>query len=149
VVSLDQLTKHYVVSLFSLGAIKNVIPGFFNLTHIRNNGFAFGMLKEAPTSLQDLFFIGIPVFALILIILIFIKLRDNQMLTSIALTTILGGATGNLIDRLQYGYVIDIMDFHIGEKIHIPAFNIADCSIIVGVSIMFIHTLLYSPEGEA
>lgn len=146
VVSLDQLTKHYVLSIFELGASRPVIPGFFSLTHLRNNGFAFGLLKNAPTSLQDLFFIGIPVFALILIILIFIKLRDNQMLTSVALTTILGGATGNLIDRLQYGYVVDIMDFHIGDKLHIPAFNIADCSIIIGVSIMFLYTLLNNPE---
>jgi len=142
VLSLDQLTKHYIHSTFALNEGFSVLESFLRLTYTRNNGFAFGLLQKAPASMQDIFFIGVPIFALILIVLIFIKLQDNQLLTSIALTTILGGAVGNLIDRLQYGYVIDFIDVHWKESLHVPTFNVADCSIIVGVIIMFINTLL-------
>ena len=141
VLSCDQLTKHFVHSTMTLETVRSIIPGFFSLSYTRNNGFAFGLLQKAPASLQEVFFIGVPIFALILIILIFIKLQDDQILTSVALTTILAGATGNLIDRLQHGYVIDFMDFHLKEVFHFPPFNIADCSIIIGVAIMFFNTL--------
>ena len=150
VLCLDQLTKHFVHSRFALGQGHDLIPSVLALTYTRNNGFAFGLLQKAPASLQQIFFIGVPVFALILIVLIFIKLQDNQMLTSLALTTILGGAIGNLIDRLQYGYVIDFINVHWRDSFHMPAFNIADCSIIVGVLIMFFNTLMQeipAPDG--
>lgn len=140
VLSCDQLTKYFVHTHLPLGEARSVIPGLVALVYTRNNGFAFGMLQKAPPSLQEIFFIGVPVFALILIVLIFIKLRDNQMLTSIALTTILAGAIGNLVDRLQYGFVIDFLDIFWGSA-HLPPFNIADCSIIIGVLLMFINTL--------
>ena len=95
--------------------------------------------------MQEVFVIGIPIFALILIVLIFIKLNDGQMLTSLVLTSILGGAVGNLIDRIQYGYVVDFVDLHFGESFHFPPFNIADCSILVGVAIMS-YTTLWPPK---
>lgn len=142
VLSIDQLTKHYIHSNFELNFKSSLLGPILGLTYTRNNGFAFGLLQKAPVSLQEIFFIGVPVFALVLIVLIFIKLQDNQMLTSIALTTILAGAIGNLIDRLQYGFVIDFIDLHWKDRFHCPTFNIADCSIIVGVIIMFINTLM-------
>ena len=142
VLSIDQLTKHYIHTSFALGFRSSLLSPILGLTYTRNNGFAFGLLQKAPQSLQEVFFIGVPVFALVLIVLIFIKLQDNQLLTSIALTTILGGAIGNLIDRLQYGYVIDFIDLHWKDRFHCPTFNIADCSIIVGVIIMFINTVM-------
>jgi signal peptidase II len=141
ILSCDQLTKHLVHSKLAPGVRHWLIPGLMSLSHTRNAGFAFGLLEKVPQSLQEVFFIGIPVFALILIVLIFIKLQDNQMLTSLALTSILGGATGNLLDRIQYGYVIDFLDFHLGSSIKLPAFNIADFAIIAGVALMFYNTL--------
>lgn len=141
VLCLDQLTKHWVIGRFPLNEGHTLIPGLVSLIHTRNNGFAFGLLQKAPPALQDVFFIGVPVFALILIILIFIKLQDDQVPTSVALTTILAGAIGNLIDRLQYGYVVDFLDIHVKELFHFPPFNIADCSIIIGVILMFVNTL--------
>ena len=141
VLTCDQLTKHYVLAHFPLGVDYPVIPGLLSLLHVHNNGFAFGLLQKAPPSLQEVFFIGIPVFALVLIVLIFIKLRDNQMLTSVALTTILAGAIGNLIDRIQYGHVVDFIDIHWWQAFHFPPFNIADCSIILGVLLMFVNTI--------
>ncbi len=141
ILSCDQLTKHLVHSKLAIGVRHWLIPGFMSLSHTQNPGFAFGLMQKVPPSLQDVFFIGIPVFALILIVLIFIKLQDNQMLTSLALTSILGGATGNLLDRIQYGYVIDFLDFHLGSSVKLPAFNIADFAIIAGVALMFYNTL--------
>lgn len=140
VLSLDQLTKYYFHTHFALGETRRLIPYVMSFVHARNNGFAFGLLQKAPPSLQEVFFIGVPVFALILIVLIFIKLQDNQMLTSVALTTILAGAIGNLVDRIQFGYVIDFLAFDFGGST-LPKFNIADISILVGVVLMFLNTL--------
>lgn len=140
--SSDQLVKHLVHAHFALGESHPLIASLLALKYTRNNGFAFGILQKAPASLQNIFFIGVPIFALILIVMIFIKLQDNQMLTSIALTTILAGAIGNLVDRLQYGYVIDFLDFHWRDAFHLPPFNIADCSIVLGVGMMFLNTFL-------
>lgn len=141
VLCLDQLTKFIVRTKLELNHESSLIPGFLKLVYLQNNGFAFGFLQAAPASIQDIFFIAIPVFALILIVMIFIKLRDDQMATSLALTSILGGATGNLIDRLQYGYVIDFLKFETGSRLNMAAFNVADISIMAGVILMFVATL--------
>lgn len=137
---LDQLTKHLVHQLIEADGIRPLVGGFIDLVYRRNTGFGFGMLEQAPDSLKEIFFIGVPVFALILIVLIFIKLQDDQMPTSIALTTILAGAVGNLIDRLQHGYVIDFLSFHWREHASLPAFNVADIAILFGVALMFVNT---------
>ena len=145
VLSCDQLTKHLVHSILPLDYSRSVIKGFITFVHEQSNGFAFGLLKKAPVSLQEIFFIAIPVFALVLIVLIFIKLRDDQMLTSVALTTIFSGALGNLLDRLKYGYVVDFLKIHFSDYFSFPPFNIADCSIIVGVALMFWNTWKQEP----
>ena len=147
ILTCDQLTKHLVHTMLMPGQFVEVIPSVFSIVHLRNTGFIFGNVQQVPQSLQHIFFIGIPVFALILIVLIFIKLQDNQMITSVALTTILAGAVGNLIDRSQFGYVIDFIELHAGEFFYLPPFNVADCSIIVGVSIMFFNTL-FQPKAK-
>jgi signal peptidase II len=139
----DQLSKHLVTRYLEVGVRHPVISSLVTVEYKRNNGFAFGLLQKAPASTQNLFFVGVPVFALILIILIFIKLQDNQVLTSLALTTILAGAVGNLVDRLHYGYVVDFLDI-----LKVTSFNIADVSIIVGVILMFIGTWSQSRNQE-
>lgn len=141
VVSLDQLTKQIAHAKFALGESFGLVPGLVEFLHYRNNGFAFGLLQRAPKSVQEVFFVGIPIFALVLIVLIFIKLRDNQTLSSLALTCILGGAVGNLIDRLQYGYVVDVFRLHLGGVFSLPPFNFADAAIISGVVLLFRHSL--------
>lgn len=146
ILCLDQLTKHLVQDRLVEAVKHPVIPSVMNLVYSKNNGFAFGLLQKAPPSLQNIFFVGVPVFALILIILIFIKLQDNQMLSSIALTTILGGAIGNLIDRLHYGFVVDFVEFT-PFGLSLPPFNVADASIVVGVVMMFVSTLI-SHKGQ-
>lgn len=140
-ICLDQLSKIWVHTTLRVGESRELVPGLLSLLYTRNTGFAFGFFKKSPNAFQDLFYIGVPIFALVLIVLIFIKLQDNQMLTSVALTTILGGAVGNLIDRAHYGYVIDFIDLHAG-KFHLAPLNVADLSIVLGVTMMFIGTVL-------
>lgn len=144
ILACDQLAKHLVRLFISMGEVVPVLPPLVSLVHRQNGGFVFGTLQNIPASLQDVFFIGVPVFALILIVLIFIKLQDDQVMTSIALTTILAGAVGNLIDRIQHGFVIDFVSLSVGNVTSFPPFNIADCSILLGVTIMFINTLFHA-----
>lgn len=148
ILSLDQWTKHLVQGGVAPGSRTPLLPGLLSLVHVHNSGVAFGFLRRVPIPFEDVFFVGIPVFALVLILLIFIKLQDNQVPTSVALTTILGGAMGNLIDRIRQGYVTDFLDLHFGEAFHFPPFNVADCSIIMGVVIMFIVTLIHQRSGQ-
>jgi signal peptidase II len=139
IIALDQLTKNLAFLNLVPGEEQPLLGGFLKLTRAHNAGFAFGLIQRAPDSLRDVFFIGIPVFALVLIVMIFIKLQDNQMLTSVALTTLLAGAIGNLIDRVQYGHVLDFLQLDLWGW-EIPPFNIADASIMIGVSLMIWNT---------
>ena len=140
---LDQWTKHLVHTKFAWGETKPIITGFFSLTYVRNSGAAFGILHKAPPKFRDPFFIVIPLLALFIILFLFMRLQDNQVLDAIALSLILSGAIGNLIDRLRFGYVIDFLDFFVGTY-HWPAFNVADSCIVVGVSIFFFLSFLRS-----
>lgn len=140
---LDQWTKHIVDTTFFWGETRPVIESFFSLTYVRNSGAAFGILHRAPAWFRDPFFLIVPLVALIIIGAIFLKLSDSQRLTLWALSLIVGGAIGNLIDRIRFGYVIDFLDFHWKEVYHWPAFNVADSCIVVGVGLMFIQSFCH------
>lgn len=142
IIAADQWSKLWVGSHFPIGYRRELLGGWFTLVHSQNSNFAFGWFQSAPRSMQELFFIGVPVFALMLIVLIFIKLQDDQMLTSIALSTILAGAVGNLVDRVQFGYVIDLLEVGSSGHSFLPLFNLADLSILTGVFLMFVNTLM-------
>lgn len=136
---LDQWTKHLVHGSFAWGESRPVVKGVFSLTYVRNSGAAFGILHKAPPHLRDPFFIVVPLVALFVILFLFVRLPSNQLLTATALSLILSGAIGNLIDRLRFGYVIDFLDFFIKDY-HWPAFNVADSCIVVGVGILFVQS---------
>lgn len=146
ILSIDQLTKNLVFYYIPLGEKKILLP-LLALTHIQSSEFAFGLFKKVPDGIKTVFFIGIPIFALILIILIFIKLRDDKILTSIALATILGGAIGNLIDRLQHGFVIDSLVLYLSDYFFVP-FNVADIAIVFGVIVMLRYPLFHDHHGN-
>ncbi len=139
IVALDQLTKTWALLTLDAGEEITLLGRWLTLVRAQNSGFAFGLIQRAPDSLKDVFFIGIPVFALVLIVLIFIKLQDEQLFTSVALTTLLAGAMGNLIDRVQYGHVLDFIRLEVGGWA-LPVFNVADISIFLGVALMVINT---------
>lgn len=137
-VSLDQLTKLLVVSNFRLGESSAVLPNFFSLTLVHNEGAAFGFLATLPPNLRDPFFMVVPVLTLLVIMAIFTKLREEQAMSIYSLSLIVSGALGNLIDRLHLGFVVDFLDFHWQYRAHFPAFNVADIAISLGVLILLI-----------
>ena len=141
IIVLDQVTKYIVVDRFRYGESIPVIPGFFSLTYIRNTGAAFGLLAHANPAFRVPFFVIVPVVALIAIGFIFRKIPDRDIKLSSALSLVIGGAVGNLIDRVMLNYVVDFLDFHWKYQYHFPAFNVADMAICVGVGILMLDLL--------
>ena len=141
VICMDQVTKVWILQNFALYESKVMIPGFFNLTYITNNGAAFSMLAGQPALWRQIFFIGAAGAALVFIWIAQRSFGRNSALYTTALALIAGGAIGNLIDRIRFGFVIDFLDFFHGVN-HFPAFNVADSAITVGVALFIINNLL-------
>ncbi len=133
IIALDQLTKIYIHTQFQLHESKVVIENFFNITYIRNFGAAFGFLATSSPAFREVFFLSMPPLACAIIIYILRGVRNDDLRQTLALSAIFGGALGNYIDRLQFRYVIDFLDFHLLGKFSWPAFNIADSAIVCGV----------------
>jgi signal peptidase II len=138
VIVLDQLSKRLVDTSMQLYQSIELMP-FFQLTYLRNQGAAFSFLSQAG-GWQRWFFIGLAVAASALICYWLRRLGKHQRWEASAWALILGGALGNLIDRVLYGYVIDFLDVYYGEW-HWPAFNIADSAITVGVAMLLIDSI--------
>jgi signal peptidase II len=145
--ALDQLTKGWVVNTLALGSRERVIDGFFYLTHVRNPGAAFSLFAEAPAEIRAPFFIVTTLIAVGLIISFFRKLSPGDRLSALALGLILGGAVGNLIDRLVHGEVIDFLHLVLPGGRSWPDFNVADSSIVIGVALLVLE--LFASEGES
>lgn len=144
VLVIDQLTKAWVVNNMDYGEIKPLLS-VLNITLVHNLGAAFSFLADAG-GWQRWFFAGVAaIVSLILFAWITRTPREGHHLQACALALILGGALGNLWDRLDYGYVIDFIDFHI-EGWHWPAFNVADTAITVG-AILLLFQLLFEKEN--
>lgn len=146
IILLDQWTKNLVLVHFRYGETVPVISDFFNLTFIKNTGAAFGILAQADPSFRVPFFVLVPVIALVAISMIFRKLPDQDIKLSLALSLVVGGAIGNLIDRIQLGYVVDFLDFHWRYFYHFPAFNVADSAICVGVGVLMLDLAFKKEE---
>jgi signal peptidase II len=137
--ALDRFTKHLVETRLQFGDIKPVTP-FFNLTYVTNTGAAFGVGEN-----QNTFFIGISILILILLFVIARKSGAGfKVKTAFAL--IVGGALGNLYDRITRGSVTDFLDFYAGAH-HWPAFNVADSSILVGAALVAVLQWRETPAG--
>lgn len=140
VIILDQLSKAWVSNNLDYAEIQKVLP-FLNLTLVYNPGAAFSFLADAG-GWQRWFFAGIAgTISLILFVWITRTPRDGHHLQAAALSSILGGALGNLWDRLEYGHVIDFIDFYI-RSWHWPAFNIADTAIAIGAALLLLQIIL-------
>ncbi len=142
VVVLDQVTKVLIVADFSLYDSLEVVPGFFNLTYLTNNGAAFSLLAGQPALWRQLFFITATIIALVIIGIAHKSYRHESRWFTVALALIAGGAVGNLIDRIRFGYVVDFLDVYVGSY-HWPAFNVADSGITIGVVIFMVATIFY------
>lgn len=130
---LDQVSKLAIVDNMQLHESIPLLP-YFNLTYVHNTGAAFSFLSEAG-GWQRWFFAALAVVISVILSLWLARLQKYETLLAVALSLVLGGAVGNLIDRLAYGYVIDFLDVYY-ETWHWPAFNIADSAITVGVVLM-------------
>ena len=131
----DQATKLYIDATFLLHESVTVLENFFHITHVRNQGAAFGCLADSSFRLP--FFILVAVVALGGILWYLRTLREDQRLLQFTLCLIFAGALGNLIDRIRLGEVIDFIDVH-WYQYHWPAFNVADSAISVGVVLMLV-----------
>jgi signal peptidase II len=138
VVALDQTTKLAIQRAFSYGDVMP-LTGFFNLVLTYNKGAAFSFLSDA-SGWQGLLFTLIGIAASVFIVWMLAR-NPRQRLFSTALALILGGALGNVIDRLAYGHVIDFLDFHLSGW-HWPAFNVADSGIVCGAALLILEELL-------
>lgn len=147
VIVLDQITKLQVVERFRLGESIAVIPDLFSLTYVRNTGAAFGILATADPAFRVPFFILVPFVALAAIGYVFRKIPAQDRKLSTALSLVVGGAIGNLIDRVRLGFVVDFLDFHWRYTYHFPAFNVADTAICVGVGILMLDLLLQKQDA--
>jgi signal peptidase II len=141
IILLDQATKRVIVGTLQLGQGLPIVPGFFDLVFVLNPGAAFSFLATLPDSVRNPFFITISVTAVILILVYRTRHLQRHELASLSLALVLGGAIGNLIDRLRYGMVVDFLLVHVYEY-HWPAFNVADAAISLGVTLMVLDMLL-------
>ncbi len=146
VIVIDQLTKRVVDTSMSLYQSIELAP-YFQLTYLRNQGAAFSFLSGAG-GWQRWFFIGLAVAASVFICFWLKKLNRTQRWEASAWSLVLGGALGNLIDRILYGYVIDFLDVHAGEW-HWPAFNVADSAITAGVIMLLLDSFKPQPQKLA
>jgi signal peptidase II len=140
IVVLDQLTKALVRATLPLHESTTVIPGFFDFTHVRNTGAAFGMLNSVDFPGKTLLLSLIAAGALIGIAMYSLALATHQWAARLGLALVSGGAAGNLIDRLLMGSVVDFIDVY-WQSWHFWTFNIADSAITVGVAIMILDML--------
>ena len=144
IVLIDQFTKVLVLGAFQLGD-STPVTSFFNLVRVHNHGAAFSFLAAAG-GWQRWFFTGIGVVAA-LFMLWMLRSHAGQTLFCLAISLILGGAVGNVIDRLLHGYVVDFLDFFWGHW-HFPAFNIADSAITLGAGLLILDEILRVRRGR-
>lgn len=145
IVALDQLIKIYVHTHFQLGESIPVLPGYFNITYVRNFGAAFGFLAKSHPEFREVFFLAMPPVALAIILYILHSVPNSDRWQIISLSSVFAGAIGNYIDRIRFRFVVDFLDFHWQEKYTWPAFNIADMAIVGGV---FVLLFLMYQEGK-
>lgn len=136
VLGLDQLSKYLVNTRLHVGEVIPVIPGIFSLVSVRNRGAAFGFLNRSDIDWQIWLFLGAAVIAAFLLYYL-ARTSPRQRNVLVAAGCILGGATGNMIDRFRFGAVTDFLDIY-WQKWHWPAFNIADMAICLGGAIIIV-----------
>ena len=140
----DQFTKTLIVGYYTLGD-STYVTSFFNVVRAHNTGAAFSFLADAG-GWQRYFFTAIGIAATLLIVWM-LRSHNGQKLFAFALSCILGGAVGNVVDRLMHGYVVDFLDFHYAGY-HFPAFNIADSGITVGAICLILDEVLRVRRGK-
>jgi signal peptidase II len=147
VVALDRFTKRMIAHRLSLHGSITVIPGFFRIIHAENPGAAFGIFADSPSAWKTGLLIGFSIIALLIVSALLWKNSHTLTSTGIGLSLILGGAVGNLWDRLVSRRVVDFLLFYIGPH-QWPAFNVADSAIVVGAGLLVFEIVFAKPPSQ-
>lgn len=147
VVVLDRITKILILRSLELGEVVVVFPGWFSITHVLNQGAAFGILGDGGSAGRVLL-VGAALGTAALLGWLFFQIEPRRVWERAAIAAVVGGAFGNLIDRLTYGAVVDFLDLHAGPY-HWPAFNVADSAITVGCSVLLLASFRQRASSEA
>jgi signal peptidase II len=136
-VALDQISKRLVLSSFQPGEIRPVIDGLFNLTLTFNRGAAFGLWSGLSSGWREVVLALTILLALAVVAFLMTRSHYQTLVAQTSLAAILGGAIGNVVDRVKFGAVVDFLDFYLGTY-HWPAFNVADSAICIGVALLIL-----------
>src|SRR5438067_4412306 len=147
VILADRWTKHVVAVKIAMYSHIQIIPGFFRITHTENTGAAFSLFADSPSHWKTALLIGFSVIAMIVVIGLLWKQKRGMTLTGIALSLILGGAVGNLWDRVASGRVVDFLLFYV-KQYQWPVFNLADSAIVVGALLLVIEILFQKTPAD-
>ncbi|MBP1684089.1 MAG: lipoprotein signal peptidase [Deltaproteobacteria bacterium] len=147
-VIVDQISKWYIRQHFALYESLSVIDSFFRITHARNAGGAFGLLNQGARAWRLPFFLMASCVAIVVLLMFVRRVQPGQWWLLVALGSILGGALGNLIDRMTSGEVTDFLDVY-WRDYHWPTFNVADSCITVGMAILVVYSLVVRDEPPA
>jgi len=147
VVVLDRWSKHVVAQRIALYSHIQIIPGFFRLTHTENTGAAFSLFADSPAPWKPALLIGFSVIALLVVSVLLWKNNHAHFATGIGLSLIMGGAVGNLWDRVARGRVVDFLLFYV-KRYQWPVFNLADSAIVVGAGLLVLEILFHKPGGQ-
>jgi signal peptidase II len=147
VVLLDRWTKHLAATRIALYSHIQVIPGFFRLTHTENTGAAFSLFADSPAHWKTAMLIAFSLVAMVIVTVLLWRQSHALTVTAIALSLILGGATGNLWDRVARGRVVDFLLVYV-KQYQWPVFNLADSAIVIGASLLVLEILFVRPKSS-
>ena len=148
VLLLDQWTKGIVTRAFDVHQSRTMIAGLFDITYVRNSGAAFGLFASVDSSIKAILLNSVAVLVFLVVSAYALRSSHRSIRLQVGFALILGGAVGNLLDRVRFGYVVDFLDFSISGH-HWPAFNVADSAICVGVGLLFLDMLRNESENAA
>jgi signal peptidase II len=147
VLLLDQWTKGIVMRTFQVHESREVLSGLFDLTYVQNSGAAFGLFASVDSSVKAIVLNSVAVLVFLIVSAYALRSSHKSVRLQVGLALILGGAVGNLLDRVRFTYVVDFLDFSISGH-HWPAFNVADSAICIGVGLLFLDMLQKEEEAE-
>jgi signal peptidase II len=148
VLFLDQWTKGLITRTFDVHQSSTVVANFFDVTYVRNSGAAFGLFASVDSSLKAVILNTVAVLVFLVVSGYALRTSHKSVRLQTGFALILGGAVGNLLDRVRFGYVVDFLDFSIAGH-HWPAFNVADSAICIGVGLLFLDMLRSEEERPA
>jgi signal peptidase II len=144
---LDHATKWLARTRLEAGQALVVIPGYLRISYVSNTGVAFGLFRDLDSPWKPHILAAMAIIAVIVILVYSFRMPSSRVLLQTALAIIMGGILGNFIDRILHGYVVDFIEFHIGDVFYWPTFNVADTAITVGIGLLLIDAVK-NPEPD-